>query len=164
MEPDLVLPDDLTGFPGAPFTATVVAAVADAIRAECGWHVAPQVTSTVRVDVSNGVAVLPTLRLVGVTSVTAEDGQTLDVRWGDPNGVVRLKGCYTGSATVMFEHGYERCPPALIGSVAAAAQLARRGQVRQESLGSRSVSYGTAAEVAAVSDPVVARFKLGPRP
>lgn len=164
MEPDLVLPDELTGFPGAPFTATVVAAAADAIRHECGWHIAPEVTSTVRVDVSNGVAVLPTLRLVEVVSVTSESGQALDVRWGDPNGVVRLQGCYTGSASVVFEHGYESCPPALIGAVAASAQLVRRGQVRQESLGSRSVSYGTAAEVAAASDPVVARFKLGPRP
>ncbi len=164
MDPDLVLPDDLVGLPGAPFSPAVVASAADALRVECGWHIAPEVTHTARVVASGCTLVVRTLRLVEVLSVTDRNGNDVGVEYADPAGIISLDHAVHGPVTVEFKHGFERCPPALLGVIAEDAQRVRRGQVRQESLGSRSVSYGTAAEVATVSDPVVARFKLGPRP
>lgn len=164
MWPDLVLPNDLVGFPGAPFLPAVVSAAAGAVRDECGWHIAPEFTETVRERVSGCTLILRTLHLVEVLSVTDSHGEEVEVEYAAPSGVVTLKRPVHGLVTVVFSHGFEACPPALLGVVAEGAQRVRRGQVRQESLGSRSVAYGAAAEVQAAYDPVVARYRLGPRP
>ena len=50
MPNDLLGPNELSGFPGAPFTDQVVDSAVAALRAAAGWHIAPSRTETVAVD------------------------------------------------------------------------------------------------------------------
>lgn len=157
---------DLSGFPGAPFKENIVAAVADAVRHEVGWHIAPERTETVEVDTDKlSIAILPTLRVSEVQEVrNAETGAVISGWTLSRNrGLLRKKG---GNWPTIIEvdltHGYEKCPPALLPVLAEWSQRARAGLVSQESLGSRSVSFRP--EYDRMSAAVVGRFALPPRP
>jgi hypothetical protein len=162
----LVAPTDLADFPGAPFAASLVAAASEQVRRQCGWHIAPLVTETFVVDSDGGrVLLLPTMRLVTVTEVRNIAGSTPEVLTGwrkSPAGMLfRASGWPAGFQTVEvdMQHGYEACPDELLPIIAERCQVfAKDGSVRQESLGSRSVSYGLAEGSA--SAEVLARFML----
>lgn len=161
----LVLASDLAGFPGAPFSETVVASSAEAIRNEAGWHIAPSVTETITIDSNGGpILMLPTLYLTAVTEVVDVSGDTPTVLTGwrkSRAGMLsRQQGWPHGfeSVEVTFTHGYDACPAELFPVIAERTQR----KVQQESLGSRSVSYAT--DTGGVVSSVVARYKLPPRP
>lgn len=164
MQP-LVLPSDLDGFPGAPFSNEVTLAASEAVRRECGWHIAPQVTQTLTLDVSGGpVLILPTLRLVSVSEVRDVTGDAPRVLTGwrmSQAGMLSRRGgwpCGFGAVEVDVVHGYDACPPELLPLIASGAHR----RVRQESMGGRSVTFVDDDTVGGGS--VLARFKLGPRP
>lgn len=173
MEP-LALPDDLADFPGT-FTSSQIEAASDQIRRECGWHIAPQVTETLTVESDGGrVLMLPTMRLESVTAVRQlhDDGTTTALTdWRNhataqfkAGILVRTIGWPLGGVLeVDVVHGYSKTPDALLPVLASRCQgFSKDGTVRQESLGSRSVSYGNIEGVG--SSSVLARFKLPGRP
>lgn len=165
----LVDASDLADFPGAPFTPSQVKAAADQIRDECGWHIAPQLTQTLALDSDGGrLLALPTLHLVEVTAVRDMTGTAPNVLDGWRKSRIGLLERTAGvwpqgleAVEVTIVHGYEACPAALLPAIAARCQRFNKdGTVRQESLGSRSVSFGIieGGDVSAA----LARYRLGP--
>lgn len=82
------------------------------VRRFCGWHVAPLITETLRVDGRGGKSLLiRSGRIVNLIAVTS-DGRdvTADVD-SSHNGTLELRsGCWSsrlGGVTVELEHGYE---------------------------------------------------------
>ena len=103
-------------------------AAADAVRAYCGWHVAPVVEETLILDGrGGGRLILPTLRVVDILSLTV-DGMIVDEPVWSTAGV--LWGRFPDrprSVTVTLQHGYETAPTdlvALITAVTAAGSVA----------------------------------------
>lgn len=149
----LVAPSDVEGFPGAPFSAGVLAAAAGQVRSECGWHVAPVVSETVTVEAGGSLALLPSLRVVSVEAVRDEAGNVLTGWRFRPNGILKRAGGFPEVIEVDFTHGFDACPPELVGVIADRAQRVKAGQIRQESLGARSVSYAASSD-GSLSDAV----------
>lgn len=154
--------EELQGFKGAPFTPAVIEGAAESIRDDCGWHIAPQETSTVKVRGGGTVLLLPTLHLVDVTSIKTSGGvDVLGFDWFDNGVVERLRG-FPRVVEVTFTHGYSKCPPALLGVIAERATTGSYGRVRQESLGSRSVSLESGYD--SVGAGTVQKYALPRRP
>lgn len=132
--------------------ALFLSAANNAVRRECGWHVAPSVTETLTLDGSGGrVLLLPSGRVTAVASVVADGADvTAGVGWS-ASGVLELTNGRRfsrrfRSVVVTLTHGYELDD---VPDVAALIiKLARRAQdsgtvVAQSTLGS-SVSYSQA--------------------
>lgn len=165
---ELIDVEDLVGYPGAPFSTSQVAAAAGQIRDTCGWHIAPEITETITVD-SDGstVLALPTLKVGEITAirdVTQTTATVLDpTTWrASPAGLlVRPAGwpCGIAALEVDLMHGYETCPDALLPVIAERCQLFNRdGSIRQESLGSRSATFGLAERSPSVA--TLARYTV----
>lgn len=162
---DLIRPEDLEGFPGAPFSPAVVRAASGAIRSETGWHIAPEVTETVEVETGCArVALLPTLHVVEVSEVRDLDGDVLTGwRVNRSTGVLRRRDCaWPDVIEVDLTHGYKECPPELLPVIAERSQRGKAGLVRQENIGARSVSYAQHYDATGVG--VLARYTLPSRP
>lgn len=147
------------------------------VRDYCGWHVAPLLTETKRLDGDGGeTLVLPTRRLVDLATVKVR-GVSIDVAtldWGE-NGVVKLReGCWPdapGVLEVTMRHGYlpEEVPNliALMVGIGKRAQSGmRRGAVTSHSVNGASESIATAGG-APISVPLLsiekeslARYRL----
>ena len=103
-----------------------------AVRAYCGWHIAPVRTDdVVALDgPSSGYLLLPSLHVTAVASVVV-DGEEVDpttYTW-TRGGVLRRGTGYTWGATpsgvtVTFTHGHDAPPPAVTAVVQAIAQRA----------------------------------------
>lgn len=163
---DLVSVVNMAGFPGAPFAEQVLRSAAESVRDECGWHVAPQVTETLETRTVGSVAVLPTLRIVSVSEVRDAESGNVVTGWHVDRESQTLKGLPRGRRVeVDLVHGYDVCPPALLPTIADRAKaIAAGGYVRQESLGSRSVSYAAGPNVGVGSADPLARYRLPSRP
>ncbi len=122
----LVNPDQLADFPGAPFTPGVVDSAVAALRGDCGWHIAPELTETITVDGSpDQTLILPTLRIVQITAIRDVTGTTPVVLTGwrtrATAGLLwREEGWPTGYAAVEVDltHGYTDTPADLLPAVA----------------------------------------------
>lgn len=166
--PALVAAADLSDYPGAPFTEGVAESAGDSVRDQAGWHIAPEITETMVVRSRGGRdLLLRSLRVTAVTEITHNGTAVTD--WDDDaelfrEGILhRENGWPIGVLRVTLTHGYLSIPPALLPVVATWAQAIKRGgQVTQESLGSRSVSFAT-GESATVSD-ALARYTIKPGP
>lgn len=158
----LVSPTDLSGFRGAPFSPDVVKGASDSVRRDCEWHIAPTLEQTIRVRGGDSVLRLPTLHLVEVVSVTSSKGVPVNGFDWLPNGVLEREGGFPRFVDVVFRHGYETCPPELLNVVAERAANGSAGRVRQESLGSRSVSLESGYD--SVSLSVLDKYRLFGRP
>lgn len=162
--PALVQPGDLVGLAGGPFSDASVRSASEQIRALCGWHVAPVISETLTLDSHGGKVVwLPTRRVVNVTAVRDVSGDSprelSGWRWSQ-DGLLSVPGslpCGFRVLEVDLEHGYDACPADLLPVVA--GRTSRR--VMQESLGSRSVTYG--ADGDRTIDQSLALYRLGPR-
>lgn len=163
---DLIAPADLTEFPGAPFAASQVAAAAGQIRDICGWHIAPSQAETLTLDTDGSTVLpLPTLKVTAITEIRDVTGDTPAVltgwRFSSAGILVRAAGWPTGVAAVEVDltHGYDACPDALLPVIAERCQLFNRdGSIRQESLGSRSATFGIAE--ASPSASTLARYTV----
>jgi len=172
---DLVVPEDLAGFPGAPFADAVVDAAVAELRKAAGWHIAPSKQETVAVESGGGwTLILPTLHLTEVRA--ARDVTSLDsdpvvlTGWRNTQtlrfraGIVSrpLYGWACGEFELDITHGYDSCPPDLLPAIAAAcrALTADSRTVQSQNSGPFSVTY---REPSGDLDPAVARYALPSR-
>lgn len=158
----LAVAADLAGFKGAPFSPQIVEGAADSVRSDCGWHIAPLLTTTKKMRGGGTVLILPTLNLVEVVSIKTTSGADVtDFDWLD-NGVIERRHGFPRFVEVVFRHGYEKCPPALLGVIAERASSGSYGRVKQESIGGRSVSLDSGYD--SVGGAVVQKYTLPGRP
>lgn len=121
------------------------------IRAYCGWHIAPVIDETIRIDSHPGDLLLPTQHLLDVTQVLLADGTDIvdDIEWSRSGIIRRRHGAFPdrfGGLTVAMQHGYE---PAEVPDVIMLMQtIGRRARsqpgVSSQSVNGASVSYLTA--------------------
>lgn len=156
MANDLISPDDMTYLPGAPFTDEEVDAAVAALRGELGWHIAPEQTDTVLLDVAScdPVLRLPTRHLVSVDEIRNVRAETViaasSYEVSTNLGRVRRYAWPTGYGAVEVDmtHGYESCPAELvpiIGTAIVAGRAAAGGDVKQQTAGPFSVTYTDAS-------------------
>ena len=145
MAAELVTSDDLDAYLSGDPNAALEAAEA-AVRAYCGWHVAPVKAETVKVDATAGIALVPSLRVVSVDSVTVNGVTASGYQWRE-HGVIRdLRGYCDGEVLVSMTHGFDVDSPvaevlrSTILAVAARAQVSPTGVVRAQ-VGQISETY-----------------------
>lgn len=154
MANDMVTPQDLEHLPGAPFTDDEVDAAVAAVRLAAGWHIAPELTETITLDVTayDSWLRLPTLKLVSVDAVRdTDDDSVFDAakyRVSHRLAQVRKRTGYWPHGYERIEvditHGFDAAPLELLSVIAEAASTARRDQsVTQEAMGPFSMSIGT---------------------
>lgn len=156
-----------------------------AVRAYCGWHVAPETDALLTLDgPGSPVLLLPSLHVTAVASV-AENGELVDpadYSWS-ASGVVRRSrsaltiATWSGSGwtdalrgvTVAFTHGYQEWPLEVQAVVERLAARALEGATVLTQVG--SVSYATGEDglpiggtLSSVDRAVLDRYKLPPRP
>lgn len=158
----LIQAADLNGFRGSPFADNVAEAAAESVRAECGWHIAPPVTETLKIRTYGSVILLPSLHVTAVTSVTDSAG-TLVTGWElFEGGILEFFTDTPAYVTVTFTHGYPVCPKELLPIIAERAVSQASGRIKSEALAGRSVSLEGGYDPAASA--VLARYKLNGRP
>ena len=136
----LVSAANLAGFRGAPFPETTVESAGETVRADCGWHIAPEVEQTVKVRTGGLDTVnLPSLYVVDVVSVVDRDGAEVTGWDFWENGVLDRPGGFPDIIKVTFRHGYQSCPKDLHGIIAERSGSQASGRVKAESLAGRSV-------------------------
>lgn len=123
-----------------------------AVRAYCGWHVAPQLTRTITVDSYGGqTLLLPTKHIVDVTNVTVSGVDcTSNVQWSEA-GILRLNnGCFPDGlrdVQVSLTDGYD--PQEVPQIMTLLVTLAKRAQIQpgiaSQSVNGASISYSTAS-------------------
>lgn len=152
----------LAGFNGGPFTDAVVAAAGDSIRDQCGWHIAPEATTTMKFRGDGRLILLPTLRLTDLTSVKDRDGNLVEgVDWFE-NGILERADGFPSYVEVTFRHGYRTTPRSLLPILAERASASARGRVKSESLAGRSVSLDGGYDP--LSEGTLAAYTLPGRP
>lgn len=126
-----------------------LAAAHGSVRRFCGWHVAPMVAETLRVDGRGGRSLLirsgRVVNLIAVTSDGVDVTARVDV---SEDGTLELRsGCWSsrlGGITVELEHGYalEDVPEvaALILTLAKRGASGATQQYASQSVGGASVS------------------------
>lgn len=141
-----------------------------AVRAWCGWHVAPSRTETVEVE-SDGASVmlLPSLHVTGVSEVRDEDAEVVSsdsYKWRK-NGIVR--GCWW-KCNELYEfditHGYDDMPLELQQIIDDLNASGVGSTVTRETSGPFSREFGSAdLESQPISvRSIISRYKLPPRP
>ena len=141
-----------------------------AVRGYCGWHIAPSVTESVTVDGSGTeIQPLPTLHLTALNSIT-NDGVAVDAPEWSEAGMVR-GACWSSKfrgVVADMTHGYDSCPPEILGVLAEAADRGVVGsaasQVGQVRMGGVDGVSGAVAFVIDKRSYVLDRYKLPPRP
>lgn len=139
-----------------------------AVRAWCGWHIAPSKTETVRVEGDGGrVMLLPSLHVTDVDEITNEAGSPVtSYKWRE-NGILRGWWACHDLYSVRLTHGYETLPSELtevINQIDAAGVGTR--SLASKSVGPFSESYGAAdleAQPLSVRS-IIARYALPSRP
>lgn len=149
--PPLVTGPELAADPRFSGSAADAVALADVvsarIRAWCGWHIAPSVTETIKLDgPGGGLLMLPTLHLTDLIHIENNGNEIIDPEWSQI-GVVRAR-CRRWTSRfrgieVEMTHGFPTVPAELIGM---ALEIGLRlwtvdGWVRSEQTGGVSVSY-----------------------
>lgn len=140
------------------------------VRGLCGWHVWPVTTETIRVDGSGShKLLLPSLRVVDVTSVTDNDaplvvgGDTPDVNWSERGWLTRRSGrftCRDRGVEVTMRHGYDTALD-LAGVVRAVAARARREPgVKAQAAGPMSVEYALDGGLSNLETAAINRYTL----
>lgn len=149
-------PDIITD-PGS-FTADAsywLSAAQAAVRRECGWHVAPVITRTVRLNGFGGTRLmLPTLHVTDISSFRIAGAEHVqDIAYGS-NGLVRLlHGLLLpdmpGSIDVTMTDGYpaEEVPDVIAVMLAAAKRGGMAsGIVKTQSVNGSTVTYLSGSE------------------
>lgn len=148
----LANPADLIGLLGAPFHESAVTAAAASIRRHCQWHIAPEITQTVRVRTGGAdVAWLPTLALVEVVEIRdTRTGQVLALPWWDVPGFgLETIGRWPELIDVEMKHGFNSVPAELLPVIATRARESATGRIRSESLGGRGIALATDSDTSA---------------
>jgi hypothetical protein len=148
--------------------AVAWSAACEAARAYCGWHIAPSVTETVTVDGPGGsILMLPTLHLTDVASITNDGTAVTDPEWSEAGMVRGSWSCRFRGVEVTMTHGYDSCPPEILGVLREAASRGVTGsavsQVGQVRMGGVSGVPG-AASFMLDQQAVLDRYKIPARP
>lgn len=127
-------------------------AACSAVRAFCGWHIAPSHTEAITLDgPGSSILRLPSLKVTDVASITNDGTVVTDPEWSEA-GMVR--GCWSGkfrSVTVTLTHGYELCPDEVLQVVKDMTSAASRVGLASMTAGPFATSPTTAgAEAGAV--------------
>lgn len=146
-------------------------AAEEAVRSACGWHIAPSVTETVKVEGDGSrVLLLPTLHLTAVTEIRDEAGEVVSGYRIRENGIVRGRVWRNDELySLDITHGYDAWPPELqeiierLGDAAGTpGSIVQVGQVRY------AVDPATGAPIAgrltALDQAVLERYRLGVEP
>jgi hypothetical protein len=170
----LVDASELAGYPGAPFSPAVVDSAVAALRGDCGWHIAPEITETLTLNGSpDKTLILPTLRIVEITAIRDVSGDTPVVltgwRQASKAGLLwRDEGWPEGLEVVEVDltHGNTETPPDLLPAVAYYVQSqSSDSTVSTESLlsWSKTTRPGYAPKSLGQGSPlsVLARYNVG---
>lgn len=153
--PDLITVSDFNAatnnrYAGDARIEPAIASASAAIRAYCGWHVAPVLDCSITLDGEAGDIWLPTNALASVTSAKV-GGEDVTVDGSNRRGRVRLahKTCGLGNVEVGYTAGYDAaaCPDLMgvvVQRVMASVAMATYG-VSQETAGGVSISYSGSA-------------------
>lgn len=148
---------------------TELAKAEAAVRAYCGWHVAPVATQALALDGNGGTRIiLPSLRVVSVDAVVVDGVTITDPEWS-ASGV--LHGRFSErprSVEVVLTHGYETPPAELVAILLdmASGDTSGEAPIASKRLGDFQVSYATGADslsgasVAASARTVLDRYRL----
>lgn len=116
-----------------------------AVRAYCGWHVAPIATETVTLD-GRGARryFLPTLRLHSLNTLTVDGLVVMNAEWsemGEVRGVYshRLRGI-----VAEITHGFESCPADILSVLGDIVVAAGREGASAVASGTHSVRFEAA--------------------
>lgn len=153
--PDLITVSDFNAatnnrYAGDARIEPAIASASAAIRAYCGWHVAPVLDCSITLDGEAGDIWLPTNALASVTSAKV-GGEDVTVTGSNRRGRVRLahKTCGLGNVAIDYVAGYDvaACPDLMgvvVQRVMASVAMATYG-VSQETAGGVSISYSGSA-------------------
>lgn len=153
--PDLITVSDFNAatnnrYAGDARIEPAIASASAAIRAFCGWHVAPVLDCTLTLDGEAGDIWLPTNALASVKSAKV-GGEDVTVTGSNRRGRVRLahKTCGLGNVAIDYVAGYDvaACPDLMgvvVQRVMASVAMTTYG-VSQETAGGVSISYSGSA-------------------
>lgn len=153
--PDLITVSDFNAatnnrYAGDARIEPAIASASAAIRAWCGWHVAPVLDCSITLDGEAGDIWLPTNALASVTSAKV-GGEDVTVTGSNRRGRVRLahKTCGLGNVAIDYVAGYDvaACPDLMgvvVQRVMASVAMTTYG-VSQETAGGVSISYSGSA-------------------
>lgn len=154
---------------------TALATAEAAVRAYCGWHVAPVKSETVTVwGGGDGVILVPSLHVVSVESVTVDGEPVTDFTWRE-HGTLHGR-CWRGRVEVSFTHGFDLGSPAyevVRGQILAIAARAKaspdgvmRAQVGQvsETYSQTSTNQAGGVSLLTVEKKALDAYVLPPRP
>ena len=153
--PDLITVSDFNAatndrYAGDARIEPAIASASAAIRAYCGWHVAPVLDCSITLDGEAGDIWLPTNALASVTSAKV-GGEDVTVTGSNRRGRVRLehKTCGLGNVAIDYVAGYDvaACPDLMgvvVQRVMASVAMTTYG-VLQETAGGVSISYSGSA-------------------
>lgn len=133
-----------------------------AIRTECGWHVAPIITEELVLDGAGGKNLLvPSLRIREVV-IARSDGRdvTDQVKFSRRAGVLTLASgwsCDIGSIELTIRHGFEaeEVPNIAALIVTLTKRAASSGAFVQQSIGPASAKVATGRDGAALGVPLL---------
>lgn len=167
--------------PSLPVSSSITAEdrAAAAIRAYCGWHVAPSLTETIILDGNgSGRMLLPSTKVTGVAEV-AIDGVALDpaeYRWSADGWLTRAPRNRwpdtERSIAVTMTHGFDSVPEIedVLPAVVARASLSLSGVELGESVGPFKQSFISGRDgirtvgLMDAEKEILARYKLGTVP
>lgn len=142
-----------------------------AIRAYCGWHVAPVIPETLTLDGSGGkTLLLPTLRIIDLEHVLSDGVDVTErVSVSKRAGMIEIDGAWSkrlGGIEVKLRHGFSADEvPDVATLILNVAKRAGSGQslIASQSVNGASVSYLTAGG-APLSVPLlqIEKDALGP--
>jgi len=163
---DLIQASDIAGYPGAPYAANVLTGAGEAIRAECGWHIAPSRTETLTVEAESAKYLfLPTLALTAVSEIrdmTYDAPQVVTGYTFKANGIITRTFAGVGFVVghtyeVDVTHGFASVPSDLLSVASSIARSAAGERVAQsKQLGPGQVTYAdlsTGTDLGSPLDP-----------
>lgn len=139
-----------------------LAAANQAIRTECGWHVAPIITEDLVLDGTGGRALLvPSLRIRQIVSAKSNgDDVTDQVKFSRRAGVLTLDAgwsCDVGSIELTIEHGFaaDEVPDVAALIVTLTKRAASSSAFVQQAIGPASAKIATGRDGAALGVPLM---------
>jgi len=139
---------------------TVLSAVSAIVRKEAR-NSFQRGTTTLKRTPRDGAVRLPLRPVVSIDSVT-RDGEPVEWEWDDETETLSVSGCTPVSVT--FTHGYGEVPGDVLAVVLTAAQrvLTNPHDIRQQSVGSISVTYAAetiGASLSQADKDILARYR-----
>lgn len=127
----------------------VLAAVSQAIRNYCGWHLSPSLKCVAKCSATGHYIGLPALHVSSITEVSDDGNVITDYEW-KTNGSLRSK-CFTQKwqgVQVKYTAGLDDTLLKTIVTQVASNNLASPAGVREERAGQVSISYNQSGGIA----------------